>query len=174
MNEIDIIKNLAQHLEFSKYPYQIPNAFIYKWECDYWVMDQKGITREFEIKISRADYFKDAEKEKHTKACGANYFYYVCPTGLIQPSEVDKRYGLIWINQHGAVEFKKRPVKLHDNLFDDWRMLANKMFWRFQSLWKQKYLDKEITRDQYHTGLLLEEIEQTGDGTHPNQVGPWT
>jgi len=49
MTEIDIIKNLARSIDTQKYPFQIPNAFIYSWECDYWVMTQEAETKFHEI-----------------------------------------------------------------------------------------------------------------------------
>ena len=160
MTEQEIIKHLKCGIDKRKYPFQIPNAFIYKHECDYWVMDQNGITREFEIKVSRADYLKDSEKEKHSKTDGANYFYYVTPRHLIKPEEVDKRYGLLYVLDCGHIEFVKKPVKLHDRLFADWKMLANKLYWRFRSLWAEKLQSKEINRDEFYEGLALDEFEK--------------
>jgi hypothetical protein len=155
MDEIFIVKQLALWIDDRKYPFQIANAFIYSWECDYWAMDQSGITREFEIKISRSDYFVDAKKEKHLGAKGANYFYYVCPKDLIKKNEVDPKYGLIYILDGGLIEIVKKPRQLHNNKFDNWKMLANKMYWRFRQLWREKYIAKEITRGEYHEGFNL-------------------
>ena len=155
MTEQSIIKQLAGWIDDRKYPFQIPNAFFYGWECDYWALDIAGIAREFEIKISRTDYFNDAKKQKHNVK-GANYFYYVCPKDLIKIGEVDKKYGLIYIRDGGFVEVVKKPKKLHDERFTDWKILASKMYWRFRGLWREKYLAKEITRDEYITGFNIE------------------
>lgn len=108
MTEQDIVKKLCQWLDDRKFPYQIANAFIYEWECDYWAMTVHGETREFEIKISRSDYFVDAKKEKHIGAKGANYFYYAVPKDMIKKEEVDPRYGLIYIWDTGHVEIVNR------------------------------------------------------------------
>ena len=156
MNEEYIIKRLALHLDDRLYPFQIPNAFIYKWECDYWAMTSGGETREFEVKISRSDYFKDAGKDKHKTADGANYFYYVCPKDLIKKIEVDLKYGLIYVWDTGFVDIVKKPKRLHDLKFDQWKMLANKMYWRFRQLWREKYMAKEITREEYHAGFGID------------------
>lgn len=160
---MDIIKDLVQWTDHQKFPYQIPNSFIYSWECDYWTMTAYGETREFEIKTSRADFLKDAKKDKHKECNGANYFYYVCPKGLIGKDEVDKKYGLIYIWDTGFVEIVKKPRRLNLNKFDNWKMLCNKMHGKWWQLWKQKWIDKEITRDEYKEGfnisLELEEIE---------------
>lgn len=156
MTEKQIIQKLSGWIDNREYPYQVPNAFIYGWESDYWALDVKGVAKEFEIKISRGDYFADAKKEKHQSDKGANYFYYVCPSGLIKKEEVDKRYGLIYISETGHVNVEKKPRRLHDNKFDQWQMLANKMYFRWRLLWKQKYVDKEITWDEYRVGFTLE------------------
>jgi hypothetical protein len=161
MTEADIIKCLSQSIDDQKYPFQCPNAFIYLWECDYWTLTAEGEAREFEIKISRSDFFQDAKKDKHKEAKGANYFYYVVPRHLIKPEEVDKRYGLIYVWDTGFVEIVKKPRRLHTERFDNWKMLANKMYWRFRQLWREKYIAKEITREEYYDGfnLSLEEYE---------------
>lgn len=162
MTEKDIISKIALWLDDRKYPFQLPNAFIYAWECDYWAMDAVGITREFEIKISRQDFLNDAKKEKHSKGNGANYFYYVCPSGLIRSNEIDPRYGLLYIHESGLLEIVKKPRQLHSQLFADWKMLANKMYWRFRQLWRDKYIAKEISVEEYKAGfnLTLEETEK--------------
>ena len=156
MTEKIIIKQLTLWVDDRQYPFQIPNAFFYGWECDYWALDIAGVAREFEVKISRSDFFNDAKKQKHAECKGANYFYYVVPKDLVKPAEVDKRYGLIYVWETGYVEVKKKPRKLHDNRFTDWKILANKMYWRFRQLWREKYLEKEITHDQYINGFNIE------------------
>lgn len=153
-----MIKHLARYVDDRRFPFQIANAFIYSWECDYWAMSPEGITREFEVKISRQDYLADAKKKKHRdqeNGHGANYFYYVVPRFLIQPAEVDKRYGLLYVWDGGTIELIRKPTRLHNRLFTDWQMLANKMYWRYRTLWKEKYLNSEITIDQYWEGLSI-------------------
>lgn len=159
MTEEIIIKHLASSIDNRKYPYQLPRAFIYNWESDYWALDTNGITKEFEIKTSRQDYFNDAKKDKHKVCNGANFFYYVCPKGLILKSEVDKKYGLIYISEYGNALIEKRPQRLNDNRFNDWQMLANKMYSKWYSLWNKKWIDKEITRQEYFEGFNIE-LEQ--------------
>ena len=160
--EASIIKILANTTDIRKFPWQLCNSFVYKWECDYWTMTDAGITREFEIKISRADFFKDAHKEKHKADDGANYFYYVFPEGLIRPEEIDKRFGIIEIVSYGNAEtpnyrpvIKRKPRQLNKNTFTDWKTLANKMYWKFYSIWKDKWIEKEITRKEYFEGFNL-------------------
>jgi hypothetical protein len=156
MTEQSIIKELTRWIDNREYPYQVPNAFIYGWESDYWALDVGGTAKEFEIKISRSDYFSDAKKEKHRSDKGANYFYYVCPKDLIKKDEVDKRYGLIYVWETGHVSIEKKPRRLHDRRFNNWQMLANKMYYRWRNIWRQKLLDKEITGDEYRAAFTLE------------------
>lgn len=162
MTEADIVNKLFWWTDERKFPWQLANSFIYKWECDYWTMTQGGETREFEIKISRSDFLVDAKKEKHKSVDGANYFYYVCPTGMIKKEEIDKRYGLIYTDdQDGWLEVIKKPRRLHDRKFENWKLLANKMYWKFQSLWVEKLRSKEISRYDYWEGfnIKIEEFE---------------
>ena len=162
MTEQIIIKHLSSSIDESKFPFQLSNVFIYHWECDYWIMTAHGETREIEVKINRSDFFHDAKKQKHKEDNGANYFYYACPVGLILPEEVEKRYGLMYVHEIGRVDIVKKPRRLNSNTFDNWKGLASRMYWRYRELWKQKYINKEITRDEYFEGfnLKLEQNEQ--------------
>lgn len=156
MTEESIIKDLASWLDQRKYPFQLPRAFIYGWESDFWCMTAGGETREFEIKISRADYANDKKKSKHSDCSkGANYFYYVCPKDLISKEDVDQKYGLIYVSST-RLEIVKKPKRLNDLAFNDWRMLANKMYWKWYSICHEKYKSKEITKEEYLTGFNLE------------------
>lgn len=140
MTEEIIIKHLSFWLDNRKFPFKIPRAFMYGWECDFWCTTCEGETREFEIKISRADYAIDRKKDKHNDLTkGANYFYYVCPTNLIAKEEVFGRYGLIYVSETGSMTVVKKPQRLNDFKFKDWKMLANKMYWKWYSLWIAKY-----------------------------------
>ena len=155
MSELEIIKVMASRIDRRLFPFQIPRAFFYGWECDYWTLDAKGMTREFEIKISRADYAIDAKKEKHKDySKGANYFYYVCPKDLIKKEEVDSKYGLVYVDGN-QMYFVKTPKKLHKNEFDQWKILANKMYWKWWNLWKDKFDSGQIGIDEYLSNQLL-------------------
>lgn len=156
MTEQGIIDKLTHWVDNRKYPFQLCNVFIYEWESDYWAMTAGGETREFEIKISRSDYFNDAKKAKHKSECGANYFYYVVPKDLIKKSEVDQKYGLIYIWDTGHVEIVKKPRQLNKNEFNLWKELASKMYWRYRALWKEKWVNKEITYNEYIEGFNIQ------------------
>lgn len=161
MTELTIVKKLAESIDERRFPWQLANSFVYSWECDYWTMTTGGETREFEIKISRSDYFVDAKKDKHKECNGANYFYYVCPANLIAKEEVDKKYGLIYVFENKPAEIIKKPQRLNNTKFEKWEALANKMYWKFRDLWREKYMAKEITHKEYFAGfnISLEEFE---------------
>lgn len=172
--EADIIKRLKWHVDSNKHPFQFANVFMFGWECDYLAISTGGETREFEIKISRADFLVDAKKHKHSTGNGANYFYYVVPSGLLTPSEIDKRYGLIYMTDEGTLLTMRRPRQIHSNKFDQWKEVASKMFWRWQRMWMQHLKENKITRDEYRDGLVLDlegnEIDyQTSLNPSPNE-----
>jgi hypothetical protein len=98
------------------------------WECDVFELTASGFFREYEIKQSRADFFKDASKDKRhyqgfnestrnfdytttikhdqLKACnvkGPSRFYFVTPRDLIETSELPTFAGLIeWTTNDGS------------------------------------------------------------------------
>lgn len=158
LTEAKIQGLLSEYFEVQKYPFRLCNGFVYSWECDFWLLDTKGMAREFEIKISKDDFKKDAKKEKHAGQAekGPNFFYYVCPRGLIQPEEINKNYGLIWIWEGTlTAEIKKRATCLHKEPFDRWQMLAVKYFFKYFNLLRDKWIDKQITHAEYRQGLYI-------------------
>jgi|SRR6185437_4812348 len=58
------INKMLYHL-FCNYDYRLHNSFIYNWESDFFAVSGSGYCVEVEVKISRGDYFRDFEKEKH-------------------------------------------------------------------------------------------------------------
>lgn len=72
-------------------------------EADVLSVTGAGYVCEFEVKISKADFKKDGEKiRKHNQYNTnprylANYFYYVCPEGLIKSHEIQNYAGLIYV-----------------------------------------------------------------------------
>lgn len=61
--ETDIIRQLYRH--FVNYDYRLNNAFVYDWESDFFAVSGSAYCVEVEVKISRGDYFRDFEKDKH-------------------------------------------------------------------------------------------------------------
>lgn len=97
----------------------VQNYFYNGFEAD--LLHIKGdMLFEYEIKISRADFFKDFEKkDKHEKMQAgkmANRFYFVVPTCLVKIAEVPEAYGLIYVNEQGKISTIKRAKELHKDL----------------------------------------------------------
>lgn len=106
--------------------YKVPNAYIFKWESDFFIQKDNGYCYEFEIKVSKADFKKDFEKsDKHEVLKNGffinyrneqitrkrpNKFYYVAPIGIIDIKDVPKYAGLMVINDKGFLEtIKEAP-----------------------------------------------------------------
>lgn len=54
--------------------YMAENLFLYDWESDFWIMMKSGLCYEFEIKISRSDFFNDF-KHKQKKHLALQHKY---------------------------------------------------------------------------------------------------
>lgn len=76
---------------------------------------QKRLIRGFEIKVNRSDFLQDEKWIMYSQFCSS--LSIACPEGLIQPNEVSKPFGLLWILEK-------------DKLTDDFRTI------RF--IWKKK------------------------------------
>ncbi len=115
------------------------------WECDLCEITEAGYFREYEVKISRADFFADARKER-SRFChdaagewqrttekkhesifsnpvkSPSRFWYVTPAGLVQPSELPAFAGLIEMVQTAQSMYEKEAVKapwIHRRKVDD-------------------------------------------------------
>lgn len=67
VSEGEVCKSLNSYF-IGNCRYKLANAFIFKhdWESDFFVQKQNGYSYEFEIKISRSDFFADKKKvDKH-------------------------------------------------------------------------------------------------------------
>ena len=90
---------------------------VFGWEPDMLII-RRGVVTEYEIKISRQDFWADLKKTRHMllgkhwaqvqmyparrnrSAFAANIpnsFWYVCPEGLIKPEDVPEYAGLLWL-----------------------------------------------------------------------------
>lgn len=104
MKKADEIKfNLIRWVRSTGYDILIPNFFVGIYEMDLFHMKQSGLITEYEIKISRSDFFADFNKgNKHqdmvNKCCRANRFYFVVPEGLVNLHEVPEYAGLMVFN----------------------------------------------------------------------------
>jgi len=106
-------------------------------EADILGVTKAGFTAEYEIKVSRSDFFADFKKRyKHMRMSDSlkkdlynkkalfkipNYFYYAVPEGLIKPEEVPDYAGLVYLTNVGfrihyptqMILTEKRAPKLH-------------------------------------------------------------
>ena len=110
------------------------NIYLYdNWECDLLTVSYNDRTTEYEIKRSRADFFADFKKEeKHYKTSngkGANYFYFACPVGLIEPDEVPEYAGLVYVTSK-TTYIKKKAPQLHNDLmtFKELKKVAERIY----------------------------------------------
>ncbi|WP_252108819.1 MULTISPECIES: adenylosuccinate synthase [unclassified Halomonas] len=57
-----------------------------------------------EVKVSRGDFLADKKKPHRLEGGLGNWRYFMCPEGLIQPSELPAGWGLLWVNKRGHVK----------------------------------------------------------------------
>lgn len=121
--EESIQKNLFYRSPFITKPkFVVLGLFVYMWESDYLAVTASGYTYEAEIKISHSDFLNDAKHkaEKMSVLKGdmdgsrPNYFYYVCPRGVIGVEEVPEFAGLLYIDDNGYFSRIKEAPKLHN------------------------------------------------------------
>jgi hypothetical protein len=79
----------------------------------------------FEVKVSRSDFLHDlkqpAKRARYLALC--QYFYYVVPSGLVQPEEVPEEAGLLWVYESGRIKTVKYPP-LRDIPLPEWDFFA--------------------------------------------------
>lgn len=116
----------------------IQNYYYNGFEADLiWI--KNDFIHEFEIKVSRSDFFKDFEKkDKHELLQAgkmANRFYFVVPTCLVKIAEVPKQYGLIFVNKKGEIKVIKEAKELHKNKADSnlYKKIAKNLMFRLQT-----------------------------------------
>ena len=68
--------------------------------------------RGFEIKASRSDFLKDDKFTLYTQFCSS--LSIVCPEGVVQPEEIEKPFGLVWVYEkdkfnYESLRWVKRP-----------------------------------------------------------------
>lgn len=98
-----MIIDLMSYVSGHAYDVIIPNYFFGWYEMDLFRLTKSGVLYEYEIKISRADFFNDFKKDegkKHKqiaqKQGKANRFYFVVPENLIKPDECPDYAGLLY------------------------------------------------------------------------------
>ena len=144
--------------------YKVPNVYVFKhdWESDFFVLKHNGYSYEFEIKISRSDFFADFKKEsKHSilkdgfytvnqgkkeHKFRPNKFIYVVPKGLVSLEEVPEYCGLIYATPYSLDTVKNAPF-LHKNKLEFEYKLCNKFYnYWISEMIENKHLKNEIER----------------------------
>lgn len=90
---------------------------------DAWAMPcswTQWTTYGYEIKVSRSDFIQDMKWRGYLEYC--HNFYFVCPWGLIAPTEIPEEAGVIWATRTmGRLYTKKkapqREVQIPDTLY---------------------------------------------------------
>jgi hypothetical protein len=90
---------------------------------DAWAMARSwsnASVKGYEVKVSRSDFIRDDKWRNYLPLC--NQLYFVCPTGIISPSELPAEVGLIWASKTGTRLYEKkkaafREVVIPENLY---------------------------------------------------------
>lgn len=82
---------------------------------DAWAMNRswaRPLVTAYEIKVSRSDFLQDKKWQYYLTCC--NEFFFACPHGLIQPTELPPEVGLLWVSQTGARLFVKKKAQFRE------------------------------------------------------------
>lgn len=78
---------------------------------DAWAMPRSWLhwtTHGYEVKVSRADFLRDNKWHAYRKH--VEHMWFVCPHGLIQPTELPDGVGLLWASKTGTRLYTKRKA----------------------------------------------------------------
>lgn len=139
----NIQKNLERFVRGGGYEITIPNFYFNgMYEMDMFRLTHSGIVYEYEIKISRSDYFADFKKQfkysasKSTKhdllrrgELPCNRFVFVVPEGLVRPDEVPDYAGLMYFTGY-SFRMVKSGKMLRKKFPIDYKKLAESLSFR--------------------------------------------
>lgn len=154
-----LVKNPLNRAQFTL-PGVTPKGW---WECDMWTITKAGYWHEYEIKISRSDFKKDAKKHrcvrgsrtdivfKHDElylksVVGPNYFWFATPPDLVTLDEIPEWAGLVEIDWKPIYPYHliannlsviKKAPRLHKVKFSDKRFeqIKTSMMYRYMNLY---------------------------------------
>lgn len=133
------------HPILTKPAFEMVGFIFYAWESDYLAISKAGYVYECEIKISHSDFLNEAaHKQEKMRLLGGedmtvakyhgfnqlgieygkepmqkpNYFWYVCPEGIISEAECPKFAGLMYITDSGFFRCIKAAPCLHKAKYD--------------------------------------------------------
>ncbi len=84
-------------------------------QLDVWAMEKSWAHPRilgYEVKINRQDFLRDNKWHKYLEMC--NELIFVCPSNLIQISEVSDDCGLMWVSKTGNMLWTKKKAKFRD------------------------------------------------------------
>lgn len=122
-----------------------PNTHIFVWESDLVSVTPALFIHEFEIKLTRQDFQRDFDKEKHlwlqapqtTTMRRPNYFWYVVPTGLVASDELPPYAGLIEIQYNTPATIQRAPRihsrKMQEDQRRDLEQSVNNRYWKLRT-----------------------------------------
>lgn len=121
-----------------------------EYEMDFcmFLPNRKGdMCYEFEIKKTNKDFQREKEKvTKHTNYSKGincpNYFYYICPPGVISVEDLPNHAGLMEVREKKIRTLKRAPLLTEDLIdpMDAYRKAYNKYF-----EWKRQEFDEIIS-----------------------------
>jgi hypothetical protein len=132
----------------------IPNFYFNGfYEMDVFKLSKSGYVTEYEIKISRSDFFADFKKSAKHKGlsegkCQCNRFIFATPENLIELDEVPKYAGWVTVRDNGSVVVQKTAPMLNKNIFAGFETLARKLAFREDVHRRKVRLIEYITRQQ--------------------------
>lgn len=116
---------------------------------DVWTMAKSWahpLVTAYEIKVSRSDFVNDNKWRGYLDYC--NSFYFVCPPKLIQPEELPKDTGLLWVSSTGTKLLTKRKAPYRD-------VPIPEDLYRYILMCRMRTgPDKEETVDYWHKWLM--------------------
>lgn len=118
-----------------------PNTLLYSWESDMVGVTKAGRIHEYEVKISRADFRADLQKNRHEALLrktyyGPNRFWYVAPEGLLTKEDMPEYAGLIILRddrlrvEHRAPE--RHRIEITDSQRTKLYRSMMQRFWRYR------------------------------------------
>ncbi len=161
-----ILTAIRRHAPKDPSEIMMPNFYLFGYEMDMMRLMTNGYVVEYEVKISRSDFFQDFKKMqevyvypidearqvqqffKHDglrEGKAANRFFFVTPEGLVDKEEIPKHAGLIYYRD-GYLDTKKPAPLLHKRVYSDYRRLAIAMSWRDSNLRHRLNRIKELNK----------------------------
>lgn len=133
-------------------------------EMDVATISKSGMLHEFEVKISRSDFISDKKKQSRSGIAKferyamankidfgcPNYFYYVCPEGLIKKDEIPFFAGLYYYDKNGELRIISKAKKLHGVPSDKLKIISKMLRLTCQRLYlgcaMLTHLNNEVKR----------------------------